>query len=122
VRKCRAPIYACFKSDVDYELNEVDGRMTLVFKCAWPNCKKGPVRRLTTGPNAGSTGNLRRHANGCWGEDFVREVVAARTVKEARKVILVKPVQSQKLTAAWDRVGGGKIVISTVTPGPFETR
>ncbi|KAH8987624.1 hypothetical protein EDB92DRAFT_1785190, partial [Lactarius akahatsu] len=67
-------IYAFFKpAFVEYK----DGRKSHVFKCGASHCRKqgsesGPfVRRFLDKADKNSTGNLRRHAKGCWGVDVV---------------------------------------------------
>lgn len=69
-RGWKSPVYQFFnKVSVRYE----GTRKYHFFHCGAPHCKgkvSGVRRFLDTGDRA-ATGNLKTHANNCWGEDVV---------------------------------------------------
>jgi hypothetical protein len=78
-----SPIYVVFKPTPTIEY--IKGRRVHVFECAATHCKgKGngrTVRRYLDTGDAKSTGNLRKHAKLCWGEEAV---TAADSMKDIR--------------------------------------
>jgi hypothetical protein len=62
----------------------VDGRHCHEFKCAAPHCKgKGTktqiVRCYLDKGDKGSTSNMHKHVNDCWGEEIVSKALETKT-------------------------------------------
>ena len=79
-RKWRSPIYA-FYSTRPF-IGYADGRRFHSFVCQANSCKH-IVRRYLDKNDTGSTGNLRRHAKACWGDDTVRSIESAVSADDA---------------------------------------
>jgi len=67
------PIYVFFKPMPS--IKYIKGRRVHIFECAATHCKgKGNgcfVRRYLDTGDAKSSGNLHKHAKGCWGEEAI---------------------------------------------------
>lgn len=90
---------------------EVDGRPAHEFKCGARGCK-GTVRRYLDTKDAGSTGNLRRHAKSCWGIDVVSAADDAKNADEVRMSIRPGLLRDGSITTAFKRKGKGKVTYS----------
>ena len=101
-----APIYAFYKPTpaIGYE----GGRRYYEFKCAAKGCKKG-IRRYLDTKDAKSTSNMRKHAKNCWGADTVLAADNAKDVGMARDILKQR---DSSITAAFERVGKGKVTYS----------
>jgi hypothetical protein len=108
-----APIYAFFAPTP--LIKYVEGRHCHAFQCLTLHCKqksRSIWRYLDTG-DAKSTGNLRRHAKRCWGNDVVASADKAKTAKEVQDTTTSKgSLDPQSITAAFERKGKGKVTYS----------
>ncbi len=104
----------------------IKGRRVHVFECAATHCKgKGNgrfVRRYLDTGDAKSSGNLRKHAKGCWGEEAVAAADNTKDVQAAREALgRMKSVDSS-ITAAFERVAKSKVTYSHRQHTTMETR
>lgn len=107
-----SPIYVFFKPKPSIEY--IKGRRVHVFTCTAPDCKgrgngRDVCRYLDT-TDAKSTGNLRKHAKICWGEDVVAAADATKDVHAARQAL--GKYKDSSITAAFRRVSKGKVTYS----------
>ena len=104
-----APIYAFFGPipEVGYE----DGRRFHAFHCAAPECKNKSrrVRRFLDKGDAHSTGNMRKHAKKCWGDDIVTSADKAPNANEVRSTTIKGYLDPSSIKAAFERRGKGKV-------------
>lgn len=89
-----APIYAFFEPIP--VVNHVDGRRMHTFKCLAKSCKgKGKngrlVNRYLDTSDKKSTGNLRKHAKLCFGDDVLQDADATRDVSKTREILAKNP-------------------------------
>ncbi|KAI0264269.1 hypothetical protein BGY98DRAFT_940010 [Russula aff. rugulosa BPL654] len=79
-----APIYAFFRPDP--LIVHVDGRRCHAFECIAKSCKHKTrvVQRYLDKGDAKSTGNLRKHAKRCWGNEVVAAADKAKTARDVR--------------------------------------
>lgn len=108
VRDWNAPIYAFFEPMP--RVIEIEGRPAHVFKCNAHGCK-ATIRRYMDTKDAGSTGNLRRHAKLCWGSEVVSAADDARNADEVRTK-MCPGLKDGSITAAFERKGKGKVTYS----------
>ncbi|KAF8055640.1 hypothetical protein FPV67DRAFT_1435052 [Lyophyllum atratum] len=107
------PIYAFFKPVPD--IRYVDGKRCHEFECGAKYCKGKSrlVRRFLHTSDKNSTGNLRRHAKKCWGQDVIEAADDAANADEARETIAANPkLRSGDITEAFARKGKGKVTYS----------
>ncbi|KAH9010166.1 hypothetical protein EDB83DRAFT_2183594, partial [Lactarius deliciosus] len=109
-----SPIYVFFK--VTPLIEVINGRRIHVFECNAKCCVgKGNgrmVRRYLDTSDAKSTGNLRKHAKGCWGDEVVVAADATKNVQAARDALeKVKSVDGS-ITAAFQHIAKDKITYS----------
>jgi hypothetical protein len=104
-----APIYAFYHAtpDIGYE----DGRRFHGFRCAARGCKK-VVRRFLDKSDARSTGNLRKHAKSCWGEEAVEAAGTVKNATEARESIVKTLRANGSITTAFEVAGKGRVTYS----------
>ncbi|KAF9029672.1 hypothetical protein BJ165DRAFT_1315297, partial [Panaeolus papilionaceus] len=81
-----SPIYAFFHPVPDIKYS-ADNRQYHVFHCFAKSCKKS-VNRFTDKKDAGSTGNLHKHARKCWGKETIAAAMSVKTATEAREILL----------------------------------
>ncbi|KDR67834.1 hypothetical protein GALMADRAFT_79372 [Galerina marginata CBS 339.88] len=108
-----SPIYVFFKPEPAIEY--VKGRCVHVFECAAKPCKgRGGcyVRRYLDTGDAKSTGNLRKHAKVCWGEDAVAAADDTKDVRAAREALGLMKNANRSITAVFKRIGKDKITYS----------
>lgn len=121
-----APIYAFFKPDPLLEYIGDDKRLSYTFVCNAPHCKNSTrhVRRYQDKKDAGSTGNMRKHAVRCWGKEVVDEADKAKDANAVRK--LAKDVSGRldpkTIMGSFKRSGKGKISYSYRQHTRTETR
>lgn len=121
-----SPVYAFFKAVP--QIAVIDNRRCHIFECAAPSCKgtgKKPrdVRRYLDTNDRSSTGNLRKHARLCWGNEIVEKADAAKDLAYARKEIGQLKQVDGSITAAFERVSGkGRIKYSHRQHTSAETR
>lgn len=122
-----SPIYTFFRARPILEY--VDGCRVHSFECAAVNCLGQNGRKvkcfLDTG-DAKSTGGLHTHAKKCWGADTVKAALATKNLKAAREIVSKQPQADPKrdttLTAAFERIGKGKVTYSHCQHTYAETR
>ena len=90
---------------------KVEGRPAHEFKSSACGCK-GTVRHYLDTKDAGSTGNLRRHAKLCWGTDVVKAADKARNVDNVRTKIRPGLLKDGSITTAFKRKGNGQVTYS----------
>jgi hypothetical protein len=102
-----APIYAFFHPipTVGYE----KGRRYHEFRCFASGCKKS-VRRFLDTKDAGSTGNMHKHARICWGVDTVKAASDAKDINDARDILANS--KDGSIAAAFKVKGKGKVSYS----------
>jgi hypothetical protein len=85
-----------------------------VFQCAAKACKHKSrgVRRFLDKGDAKSTGNMRKHAKKCWGDDVVASADKASSANEVRQTTIKGFLDPQSITAAFERKGKGKVTYS----------
>jgi hypothetical protein len=108
-----APIYAFYEPEVKVEWVLVKGqkRKCHTFKCALTRCWNARIRRFLDKGDIKSTGNLRKHAKVCWGEDTINNANMLANIEAARA--LMDGVTQSVLTAAFARVVTSKVTYST---------
>lgn len=92
----------------------IDGRKAHVFECAASSCqcKNRTIRRFLDKGDAKSTGNLRRHAKVCWGEEVVAAADNTHDVKTAREALGNRKGVDGSITALFQRAAIGKVTYS----------
>jgi hypothetical protein len=98
-----------------------------VFECFAKSCKgKGKyprrVNRFLDKADAKSTGNLRKHAKVCWGDDTVRAGDDTKDIVAAREAVKKNKLKDGTLTAVFHRLGKGKVPYSHRQHMKAETR
>jgi hypothetical protein len=116
-----APVYAFFESvpTIAY----IDSRRVHVFKCLAKSCRgKGRKPRLInryldTG-DAKSTGNLRKHAKLCFGNDAIQAADATKNIGATRRILMknLDNLKDGSLTATLERAGKKQKVTYSHTP------
>ncbi|KAH9045962.1 hypothetical protein EDB84DRAFT_1258221, partial [Lactarius hengduanensis] len=98
-----APIYVFSKPPfVEY----INGRKSHVFECGASHCRKQKrfVRRYLDKTDKTSTGNLHRHARGCWGVDVVAAADATRDGDAARAALVNHKKLDGSIVAMFRRI------------------
>ena len=70
------------------------------------------MRRYLDKSDAKSTGNMRKHARKCWGDETVASVDSAKNTNEVRATTVKGILDLQSITAAFERKGKGKVTFS----------
>ena len=112
-KKWTSPVYVFFRPNPRIEY--IDGRRVHVFECCAKHCKGKhgrDVRRFLDKGDEKSTGGLHRHAKNCWGEETVKAALNTRDLKAARKIIGQDKLKDGSITAAFERIGKGKVTYS----------
>lgn len=121
-----SPIYAFFHP-TPYIVS-VDGRRVHEFKCSATNCKgrgKNPrvVRRYLDTSDRNSTGNLRKHARQCWGEEILLGADSCGDIASTREALSkAKKLKDGSITTSFERKGKGKVTFSHRQHDKTETR
>ena len=71
--------------------------------------KSRGVRRFLDKGDAKSTGNMRKHAKRCWGDDVVTAADKAANANDVRRTTVKGALDPQSITAAFERKGKGKV-------------
>jgi len=106
----------------------VDGRRVHEFKCSATNCKgrgKNPriVRRYLDTTDRNSTGNLRKHARQCWGEEILLGADTCGDIESTREGLAkAKKLKDGSITTAFERKGKGKVTFSHRQHDKTQTR
>ncbi|KAF5318895.1 hypothetical protein D9611_014718 [Ephemerocybe angulata] len=95
-------------------LSTYENRPCQVFICG--KCLK-PQRRFTETSNATSTGNLKKHAEKCWGKDIVKRAYDARTTLQMDLESIKEGMKNAtwvdgSITASFERKGKGALQFS----------
>ena len=99
-QKWTSPVYVFFKPTPRIEYK--DGRACHVFECAANRCKAKnghDVRRFLDKGDANSTGNLRKHAKICWGDEAVETADATKDLDAAKEVLVKSGIRDGSITA-----------------------
>lgn len=117
-----SPIYGFFQTEP--LISVVSGRRCHEFICAAQPCKgQGPngklVRRFLDKGDAKSTGNLRKHAERCWGKDVVDDSIGSTSaaVREG-----IGKQRTMSITLAFDKTGSGAAKFSPRPHSNMEVR
>ncbi|KAF7761286.1 hypothetical protein Agabi119p4_10695 [Agaricus bisporus var. burnettii] len=118
----KSSIYVFFKPPV----YRVEGKKRFhVFECAATRCKNvhgREVKRNIDTTNATSTSNLKVHAVKCFGANVV-ESVGNANLDDARGIMKDKNnLRDSSITAAFEKLGKGKVTYSTLPPSSLQTR
>jgi hypothetical protein len=112
-KKWTSPVYIFFRPVPRIEY--VDGRRVHVFECAAKYCKGKhgrDVRRFLDKGDEKSTGGLHRHAKNCWGDETVKAAINTKDLRAARTILTKNNLKDGSVTAAFERIGKGKISYS----------
>ncbi|KIL55361.1 hypothetical protein M378DRAFT_90995, partial [Amanita muscaria Koide BX008] len=127
-KKWGSPIYAFFKPDPLIEYDNKGNRIH-AFECIAEPCQgKGRnqkfVRRNLGTADATSTGNLRKHALSCWGQEAIDAVSNSTSLQEARNVLKKarNTMRNGLLVFEFERTGSGKVTYSHRPPTKLESR
>lgn len=106
--KWNKPIYAFYRPEptIGYE----NGRRYHEFHCFKKSYTRKVRRYLDTG-DAGSTGNLHKHAKKCWGEDTIKAAMDAGSTADDARGVLAKS-KDGSISAAFQIKGKGKVTYS----------
>lgn len=113
-----SPIYAFYEQKVAIQTHK--GRRTHVFTCARPSCAH-TVRRYVDKRDR-STGNMRKHALACWGEEAVARAMETADDSEARKVVVQSLLQTGRISTYFARKKKGAVTYSHMQHTREETR
>ncbi|KAI0267627.1 hypothetical protein BGY98DRAFT_925528, partial [Russula aff. rugulosa BPL654] len=107
-----APIYAFFKPDP--LIVHVDGQCCHAFECLAKSCKHKirVVQRYLDKGDAKSTGNLRKHAKKCWGNEVVAAADKAKMARNMCDATAKGFLDPQLITSAFKRSEKGKVSYS----------
>lgn len=97
---------------MDVALSYEGGRPYVEFICSSTTCKakNGPaVRRYCDTKDKNSTGNMKRHAANCWGEDLVNDSLNS-DIESVRKALSKR--KDGSITAMFEARGKGVITYS----------
>lgn len=102
----------------------MDGRRCHAFQCLAQHCKHKTrsIRRYLDTGDAKSTGNLRKHAKRCWGDNIVALADKAKTAKDLRDITIEGSLKPQSITAAFERNGKGTPTYACQQHTKTETR
>lgn len=114
-----SPIYAFFETIPAIE--HIGTRRSHVFSCASRGCKV-TVRRYLDTKDARSTGNMRKHAKKCWGDDAVSAADDAKDATEARTKVVAGILKNGKITTAFERKNKNKPTYSNIPYTHLEIR
>jgi hypothetical protein len=121
-----SPVYAFFQRTPT--IRTVDGRRVHEFKCAASRCKgrgKNPriVRRYLDTSDRKSTGNLRKHARLCWGDEILRAADSCGDLDSTRKGLdKAKKLKDGSITTTFERKGKGHVTYSHRQHDKAQTR
>ncbi len=121
-----SPIYAFFHPIPS--IVKVDGRRVHEFRCSATHCKgrgKDPrvVRRYLDKSDRNSTGNLRKHARQCWGDDIILGADTCGDIASTREALSkATKLKDGSITTAFERKGKGKVTFSHRQHDTTQTR
>jgi hypothetical protein len=120
-----SPIYAFFQPTPS--IVTVDGRRVHEFRCTASNCKgrgKNPriVRRYLDKSDRNSSGNLRKHARLCWGDEIINGADGCGDLDNTREGLNKIKLRDGSITTAFERTGKGKVTYSHRQHDKAQTR
>ncbi|KAH7904263.1 hypothetical protein BJ138DRAFT_967579, partial [Hygrophoropsis aurantiaca] len=118
-KKWTSPIYGFYHPVPEIEY--VGSRRCHTFQCASRRCSY-KCRRFLDTCDANSTGNLRKHARICWGEDALKAAAGLTEVDDVRQNIVESLNETGSITMAFERKGKGKVTYSNRQHTRTETR
>ena len=84
------------------------------------------VKRVFAGSlikkDARSTGNMRKHAKVCWGDEVLKAADDAKNAEEVRTKIVASVLRNGSITASFERKGKGRVTYSHRQHTKSETR
>ena len=114
IKEWNSPIYVFFKHTPSIET--IKGRRVHIFECNAKSCMgKGNgrmVRRYLDTGDVKSTGNLQKHARGCWGEEAVTAANNTKNVWAAREALGKAKLVDGSIMAAFERVAKDRVTYS----------
>ncbi|KAH9911967.1 uncharacterized protein BXZ73DRAFT_56690 [Epithele typhae] len=117
-----SPIYGFFKP-IPKVASDVNGRRMHIFECTAKSCHKKSVNRYIDKGDATSTGNMTRHAKGCFGDEAVKRATKAdMTPAEVRQRFGKNASESGDITSFFERNGKGPVTYSHRQHTRTETR
>ena len=115
----RTPIYGFFEPTP--RIVQVNGRRAHDFVCGAQGCS-GTVCHYLDKQDARLTGNLRKHAKGCWGTEAVSTADNAKNATEVCDAIENNSLKDGSITAAFNQNGKGTVTYSHRAHTCEETR
>lgn len=113
-----SPVYAFYDAGVRIETHK--GRRSHVFSCASPTCSH-TLRRYVDKRDR-STGNMRKHALSCWGEEAVARAMEMADDVEARRVVVESLITTGRISTYFGRNKKGNVTYSHMQHTKEETR
>lgn len=113
-----SPVYAFYEPEVKIQVH--GGRRSHVFSCAKPSCAV-TLRRYVDKKDR-STGNMRKHATSCWGEEAVTRAFELDDDKEARRVVVDSVLRTGSISTYFPRKKKGAVTYSHMQHTKEETR
>ncbi|KAG1853814.1 hypothetical protein C8R48DRAFT_610603, partial [Suillus tomentosus] len=104
-----SPVYAFFHPTPN--IVKIGGRQAHKFKCQTKGCK-AKVRHFLDKGDARSTGNMRKHVRGCWGEDVLQAADQAKDANEVCTKLVGSFLRNGSITALFEHKGKGKVTYS----------
>lgn len=80
------------------------------------------MRRYLDTKDSKSTSNLKTHAIKCWGENLVKEGLAARDRDMVKEALLRSEMKDGRITAIFKRAPGSVVTFSLAELSYTETR
>ncbi|KAH9849694.1 hypothetical protein C2E23DRAFT_686221, partial [Lenzites betulinus] len=117
-KRWTSAIYAFFSPEVDIVYK--NGRRAHVFSCAKSSCDYTTRRYLDTGDR--STGNMRKHAESCWGEEAVERAMQTGCPEKAREVVVKSILETGRISTYFTRKGKAAVTYSHMQHTRHETR
>lgn len=105
-------------------IEEINGRRVHAFQCNATQClgKTRGVRRYLDTKDAKSTGNMRKHAKVCWGDEAVAAADGTGSAINARAALEKMRKKDGSITAAFERSATSKITFSHRQHTTIESR
>ena len=110
-----SPIYAFFEPLP--KITVINGQQSHEFICSAPICKgngsdKRVVWHFLDKADKGSTSNMRKHAQHCWGNDIIKKADEAKhelTLDNIREGLKEAKMEDGSIVAFFDRKGKGRV-------------
>lgn len=115
----KSPVYGFFNevAAISYE----NGRRCIEFMCSSTTCPKNllGIRRFCDTLDRNSTGNMKRHAEVCFGKELVNSSLNS-DIETVRKALLKK--KDGSITAMFQAKGKGVVTYSNMAMTKAESR